>query len=225
MPLTPLTSDLWSVQHPLRVGGLQLGTRTMLVRLSGGGLLLHSPGPLGPALRSEVEELGRVRAILAPNRMHHLWVAENHRAFPQARLYAAPGVAEKQPSLHFQELLSDQAPAAWAGELDQHLVQGIPRLGEVAFFHRASRTLLLTDLVFNLRHSESWFTRLFMRMNGAYGRFGPTRLMRSLVRDRASLRGSIEHLLKWDFDRVTVTHGEILERGGREALRQAFEGI
>ena len=202
MPLTQLASQLWTVQYPLRFGGLQLGTRTLLVRLSDGGLLVHSPGPLDPALRAAVEDLGPVRAILAPNRMHHLWVAEHHRAFPTARVYGAPGVAEKQPSLRFHELLSDQAPAAWVGELDQHLVQGIPRLDEVAFFHRSSRTLLLTDLVFNMHHSESWITRLFMRVNGAYGRFGPTRLMRSLVRDRAALRASIEHLLKWDFDRV-----------------------
>jgi hypothetical protein len=29
-------------------------------------------------------------------------------------------------------------------------------------------------------------------------------------------------VLAWDFDRVTVTHGEPLETGGKEALRRAY---
>jgi hypothetical protein len=61
-----------------------------------------------------------------------------------------------------------------------------------------------------------------MRVNGAYGRFGPTRLLRTLVRDRPALRASVEKILAWDFERVVVTHGEVLERGGRDALRAGF---
>jgi len=30
------------------------------------------------------------------------------------------------------------------------------------------------------------------------------------------------HILAWDFDRVVVAHGEVLESGGREALRQGY---
>ena len=97
-----------------------------------------------------------------------------------------------------------------------------PRLEEVAFLHGASQTLLLTDLAFHVRHSDSRFTRVFMRLNGGYGRFGTTRMLRSSFRDRKALRASIDRILAWDFDRVVVTHGEVLERGGREALREAY---
>jgi hypothetical protein len=61
-----------------------------------------------------------------------------------------------------------------------------------------------------------------MRLNGGYGRFGTTRMLRSSFRDRKALRASIDRILAWDFDRVVVTHGEVLERGGRKALREAY---
>jgi hypothetical protein len=34
-----------------------------------------------------------------------------------------------------------------------------------------------------------------------------------------------QYILEWDFERVIVTHGEVLETGGREALRSAFEWL
>jgi hypothetical protein len=61
-----------------------------------------------------------------------------------------------------------------------------------------------------------------MRVNSAYGRFGPSRLLRFAIRDKAACRRSIDRILEWDFERVVVTHGEVLESGGREALRSAY---
>jgi hypothetical protein len=42
------------------------------------------------------------------------------------------------------------------------------------------------------------------------------------IRDRRAARESLERILGWDFDRVVVAHGDVLERGGREALRQGY---
>jgi hypothetical protein len=36
------------------------------------------------------------------------------------------------------------------------------------------------------------------------------------------MRASLDRILAWDFDRVTVAHGEILETGGHAALRTSF---
>ena len=36
---------------------------------------------------------------------------------------------------------------------------------------------------------------------------------------------AIDRVLGWDFDRITVTHGAVLETGGREALRRAYEPL
>ena len=44
-----------------------------------------------------------------------------------------------------------------------------------------------------------------------------------MMRDRVAARASLQRVLQWDFDRVIVTHGEILEHGGRQAMQSARE--
>jgi len=221
--LRQLDRDLFTIDQPLRVGGLDLGARTCVVRLADGGLVIHAPGPQTAALRAEIEALGPVRALIAPNLLHHLYLADSVRAFPHARVFAAPGLREKLGTVRVDEVLGEKAPALWANELDQLLVQGAPGMGEVVFLHRPSRTLLCLDLCFNVRRSSSLLTRLFMRANGALGRFGPSRLFRyAIMKDARAMRASVDRILAWDFERVTVAHGDVLERGGNAALRESF---
>jgi len=220
--LRELDRDLWVIDHPFKMpGGIQLGTRTTIVGRDDGALLLLSPGPLDEGLREQIGKLGRVSGIVAPNNMHHLFVPECARAFPDARLYGVAGVVSKQKDVVFS-VLSGTAPDGWQRDLDAVAVEGLPMLDELVFFHRPTRSLLLTDVCFNIQHSDSLITRLFMRINSAYGRFGPSRLLRSSIRDRAAYRRSIDQVLEWDFDRVVLTHGDVLESGGPEALRAAY---
>jgi hypothetical protein len=221
--LEKLADGLWADARPFRAGPfLELGTRMSVVRLADGGLFLHSLVEIDAETRAALEALGPVHHLVAGNQLHHLYLASALKAFPQAEVWGPPGLAEKRKDLGFEGVLGDEAPAAWRTDLEQLALRGIPRMNEVAFLHRASRTLLVTDLCFNVRHSESLATRLFMRANGVYGRFGPSRLLRALVRDRPALRASVERILTWDFDRVVVTHGDVLERGGKDALRAGF---
>jgi hypothetical protein len=44
-----------------------------------------------------------------------------------------------------------------------------------------------------------------------------------MMKDRATVRSSINHILSWDFDRIVVGHGDNVEVGGRDELRRAFE--
>ena len=219
-----LHRDLVAIDHPLRMaGGVELGTRSCLVRLSGGGVLIHTPGPLTDEVRRVIEARAPVRAIVAPNLLHHFYLAASIAAYPEARVFAAPGLRAKLGSVRVDEELGDSVPALWAGDLEQVLTRGAPRLSEVVFFHRVSRTLLCLDLCFNVRKSASFATRALMRVNGAYGRFGPSRIFRyGVLKDAHAMRRSIDRILEWDFDRVSVAHGEILERGGHEALRAGF---
>jgi hypothetical protein len=61
-----------------------------------------------------------------------------------------------------------------------------------------------------------------MRINNGWDRFGPTRILRSTIKDPAAVRRGIEAVLAHDFDRVVVTHGQVVERGGHDGLRQGF---
>jgi len=220
--LRPLGEAIWVAERPQRFYGLEVGTRMTVIRLADAGLLLHSPVSLEPALRRELDALGRVRFAVAPNRVHHLYAGQVVSTYPEARLWVAPGLERKRPDLAFASVLGDAAPAAWRGQLDQVFFRGRPYENEVVFLHRASRTLLLCDLAFNFGPETQPVTRWLVRLIGSYGRFGPSRLDPLLIRDRRAARASLERILAWDFDRVVVGHGDVLESGGREALRAGY---
>ncbi len=218
-----IDTSLWVVERPLRfVGGVELGARMTIARLDDGSLFLHSPVELDDTLRVALERLGAPRYVVAPNRFHHLFAGAYREAFPDTRLYVAPGLPEKRPDLHADAVLPAEASASWLGEIDQELFGGLPMMNEVVFHHRASRTLLVCDLAFHIGPEAPWLTRACFRLVGGYGSFGPTIVERLLIRDRDAARASLERILAWDFDRVIVSHGKILESGGREALRRGY---
>ena len=95
----------------------------------------------------------------------------------------------------------------------------------MTFFQRASRTLILCDLAFNFGPRTATSTRLLMTLLRSYGYFGPSKLDPLLIRDRRAARESLERILGWDFDRVIVAHGEVLERGGHELLRRGYSWL
>ncbi len=197
-------------------------TRMTVVKLSDGGLFLHSPIRLDGDLRAQLDGIGEVRAIVAPNKAHHLFADDCRTAYPNAKLYAAPGLPAKRKDVKFDGLLADEPRVEWRGDLEQRRIQGMPMLNEVAFFHPSSRTLILTDLIFNVPKGRTWGVPLVSQLMGASGRFGPHRFIRWMIRDQQAARASLGFILRWDFDRIILAHGDVVETGGRQKLRDAF---
>ena len=146
-PLRQLAPDLWVAEHSFKNGPFEVGTRMTVIRLRDGGLFVHSPVRLDHPLRAALDALGPVRAVVAPNRAHHLFASDYPTGYPDARLYAAPGLPEKRPDLKFAAELGDDAPDAWSADIEQVLFRGAPTLNEVVFFHpRAARSFAPTSL-------------------------------------------------------------------------------
>jgi hypothetical protein len=224
-PLRQIAEDVWVVERPQSFYGLPVGTRMTVIRLGGDRLWLHSPVALDAELRAELDAIGQVSFVVAPNRLHHLYAGDVAEAYPAARLWVAPGLPRKRPDLAFEAVLSDDAPAEWRGEIDQIFSRGRPFENEVAFLHRSSRTLMLCDLAFNFGPNAAAPTRLLMKLIRSYGRLGPTTLDRFIVRDDAAARESLKRILEWDFGRVIVAHGDVVESGGKQMLREGYSWL
>jgi hypothetical protein len=226
--LQQLDDDLWvgsgevADRMPGPLKKYDFPTRMTVIRLADSGLFLHSPVRLDSELRTELDALGPVRVIVAPNRFHHLFAGEYKSTYLDARLYGALGLQSKRKDLRFFAMLGDEPRAEWKGQVEQLLFKGAPLLNEVVFFHRASRTLLLTDLAFNMPPGTAWGVPFIYRLTAPPGGFGPTRLTRWAIRDRKAAYRSLRRILEWDFDRVIVGHGEIVETGGRARLENGF---
>jgi hypothetical protein len=221
--LTQLDADLWVLSQPLSFYGLKVGARMTVVRLADRQLFLHSPIRLTDELRAEIDELGQVRHLVAPNLWHHLFINDWIAAYSDAKSFAAPGLPEKRPDVRFTAVLDD-TPGDWAPAIEHLLWRGSPQINEVVFLHRPSRTLILTDSAHNLVNSGG-FTRFAFTLLGGYGGFRSTLLDRVAVRDRQAARATVDKICAWDFDRVILAHGEVLATGGRAAFEAAYRWL
>lgn len=205
-------NGLWEATGELRLApGFYLPARMTVARLPDGALWVHSPIALDDALAAELDALGPVRHLVAPNCLHHFFLARAHRRYPQAAVHIAPGLAAKRPRLAMGNPLSATPPPEWGDAFAVCPLEGARRLGETVFLHRPSRTLICTDLVFNLRTWRGPLTGLLLRLFGTRGRLAASRLVRLVVDDRERFRASLREVARWDFQRVAMAHGEVLE--------------
>ena len=224
--LRSLAPEIWVAEAPLRWLGIEVGRRMTVIRLSSGDLMVHSPAELTPDLRDAFAELGEVRFVVPASRFHgHLYMEQYREAYPQLELFAAPGLESRRRDLSFQGVLGNDVDPRWGRDVDQALFPGSRFLSEIEFLHRPSRSLILGDLCMNIGPDRPLLSRAFMHLDGVYKRFAMPRTIRLTVRNRRAARRSADRMLEWDFDRVVVGHGEVLESGGRQALAEALDWL
>lgn len=186
--------------------------RTTIVRLAGGGLWLYSPVEIDDALAAQIAPLGEVAYIVAPNRYHHLFAGGAKQRYPKAALWGVPGLAEKRRDLTFQGVVSPDASAGapWRDDLDTLVLTAVPKFNEAVFFHRASRTLICADLIFNVVREPSFASRLIYRALRVYGQPAQSWYFRKSM-DRAAVKPQLQAILAWDFQRVCMSHGDVMD--------------
>lgn len=202
---------------PQRFAGIELGARMTVLELEG-GLLVHSPVAVDPSV---VASLGEVRWVVAPNLFHHLHVGP--WAAHATETWAAPGLPQKRGDLTFTGVL-DAVGEPFGAEVLVVPLTSFPLTQEVVLHHRPSRTLIVTDLLFNLPRTAPWATRAAMWCAGAYPGVRSSLLERFGMR-RAAARRDFAHLLAEDFDRIVLAHGEVVLEGGREAFSRAYRWL
>ena len=221
-----VAGQIWLCRYPVTYMGMAFYARMTVIRLDDGTLMLHSPSEIDDHMRRALFELGEVACIVAPGTFHYLHVASAQAAFPEAETFLCPGIERKRPGMHFDWLLGDIAPAAWAGQLDQVLVRGSRWIWEVAFFHRRTRTLILVDLIEKFTDAtphvdwklKLWWKVVFHMWNTAK----PAPEYQLGWTDKKAARASLRRILQWDFVRVITAHGDLIEADARQVVEQAW---
>lgn len=218
--LEPFAEDVWTVARPQRFWGVECGTRTTIVRLSDGGLFVHCPVALDPALRGEVDALGPVRAVVASSLFHHLYVGDWMAAYPKATFHPCPGLEKKRADLAWGAVLGDEPRDEWAADLGQAAFTARFE-HEIVFHHRRSRTFICADALLNLSGHPSRLTRVVATLmaNTAPGKGW---LERIAVQDWKLGRRQVERILAWDIDGAVLAHGALVPHGAAAAIRDAY---
>lgn len=199
-----------------------MSSRMTVVRLQDSALWLHSPVPLSTQVLAQLDSLGKVRYIVAPNKMHHLFVSDCLANFPDAILYGAPGLLRKRPDLAGMRELKHSVEPEWTEEFEQIFFEGIPFGNETVWFHKQSRTLIVTDLCQWWQGDLPFATKTYASLTGVRTELAVPRTIRLLVRDREAAHASADRILALPFVRVVVAHNAIVEDYAHSAVEKAF---
>lgn len=236
--LKSLAPAVWTVDGPIvrmaypGFGSLPFTSRMTVVRLRGGGLWIWSPIALSPELKTRVDALGPVAHLVSPNFIHYAHLAAWKEAYPEAVAWASPGVRERAKAqkidVRFDRDLGDGPPDEWRDELDQLIFEGSRVLREVEFFHRASRTLVIADLIENFEPTKLTFVeRMLMRVGGVCAPDGkaPSDVRLTFLGHHDVARRSLERMTEWAPERIVIAHGKLFAHDGERELRRAFRWV
>lgn len=215
----------------IRFYGLPFPTRMTVIRLSDGAIWVHSPIADLNGLADAVAALGPVRHLIAPNWIHYAWLPAWQTRFQEATTWVSPGVVDRASSrglqLSFDHLLGNQPPVQWAADIDQRLADsGVHR--EVVFFHHASKTLVLTDLIENFEpHKVPWWARPILRVGRVCDPDGgmPRDMAASFRRRPEHLQELVDTMIAWKPERIVLAHGRWYQTDGAVELRRAFRRV
>ena len=98
-------------------------------------------------------------------------------------------------------------------------------MDEIVFFHRASKTLILTDAIQNFELDKiAQPYRFLIWLTGAYCPHGqmPLDLRSTFWSNRRQVRTAVEKMIAWEPERIVLSHGRCIDRDAIGALRFAF---
>lgn len=232
--LKPIADDVWIVDGPVIHFGAPLvkmpfPTRMTVVRVDRDQLFIHSPTPLPDDLKAEIDALGTPRWIVGPNRIHYWWIPDWRSAYPDAAIYLAPRIREQAAGrIDFPAHDLDGASRyPWDAAIATLPMPG-SFMTEFEFFHRASRTLILTDIIENFEPGKlGRAARWLAWFGGALDPDGQTpRDMRlTYARNKAELRAAVETMIAWNPARVVLAHGRWYDRDAVPELRRALRWL
>lgn len=226
--LSEFAPQVWLAEGPtVSFHGFPYSTRMAVVRLSDGKLFIWSPTALTQSLKEAVDALGPVSYVVTPNALHHLFLAEWKRAYPDASIYAPPGLRRKCKDIAFSGDLGDAPDPAWNRDIDQVVVRGSFALTEVVFFHGRSGTAIFGDLIQNF--PGNWFKgwqSVMARLGGIVAPHpsAPSDWRSTFLRRRAA-RAALDRILAWPIERVVIAHGACASDDGQAFVRRAFKWL
>jgi hypothetical protein len=196
---------LWYYQQPNNHLFSHTVEQMHIVKLDNNRLVVHSPVALTDSLKSSIDNLGEVSAVIYPTYTPTLHLSDWWLQFPDALFYATTEVIQKRSDITFDNSLSSNTPDCWKHQLLQTPILGSSQPTHMVFCDPVSRTLLLDTLLVSRR---SVSLPLFQR------RFYHNHFM---------LRSSIQEVLTWPFDTLLSSNGLVIKSDAKQTFYEAFK--
>ncbi|UOF02810.1 DUF4336 domain-containing protein [Bdellovibrio reynosensis] len=210
--LIPVGTNIWVAEGVATFpGGFKMPGRMTVIRLENSELMVISPIAVTEDLIKEVNHLGEVKHVIAPNGMHHLFFKDFALNYPKAETWGPLDLHAKRSDIKFTKNLSDLDMHPWKQEVEVFSVKAnSPVFEEITFFHKLSGSLIVTDLFFNWHKFPNAFYKLFSKINGAYKKLEITKIGRKSFTHTISLKGFLNQVQQWNPKTLIIAHGDLV---------------
>ena len=223
----PFGPDAWIVDGPeIRMDygpvSLPFPTRMVVARLASGDLWVHSPIAPDPGLFVQIDALGPVRHLIAPNSLHHSHMADWLARYPAAVSHAVPGLHKAKRPFRIDRTFTPGHAMGWENEIDWVLVPGTA-VTEAVFHIRHASLVVLTDLIENFERDrvKGRILRWLIGLAGADGST-PFDLRMTFWPRRKAVRAAVAEIVSWAPERVVMAHGRPYASDGAAQLRRGL---
>jgi len=217
---------------------MQMPVRMVIARMNASNkdLLVYSPLPLNEELYKQLDSLGAVKLIIAPNSMHHLFVSGYHERYPSAKLLSTPKLVAKRTDLKFDYVMSRDDPnrsdclaylKQSAPLVDISLVQINQDGLDIVLHHKTTKVLISCDIAmeFDDEFSKAYspmppilklYIKLFHKKPVSF-----TLPFKMMIDDPKQTLVDLDYLLtSYDFETLVVAHGKIVTQDARKQLSE-----
>lgn len=223
-PSIEVVSDtLWIVRG--HVPNMPIGRTMVVAKMEDGRLLVHNPIALPPADQKRLDAFGELGFIVVPNGMHRLDAKIWAERYPDAEVVCPAGARARVEEVVPVDLTYEQFEGDSIVSL-RHAAGVGDKEGVLTVSDDDGRTLVFTDLLFNLDHQPG-LMGLVIRLIGSTGGPRVTWLARRfLVEDREALRAFLQRLATTDkLVRLVPGHGKVITDAPARTLAAVAERL
>ncbi|KAJ7598648.1 hypothetical protein C8J56DRAFT_814806 [Mycena floridula] len=224
--------NIWTFSRPFaRFGIVPVGGRSTAVKLDAGDVWVLASTPLTEDTKSTLDNLGPVKYIMAGDIVHHIYLGEFKKAYPDAKVIGMEGLAEKKAKEGLKldgAYGSDPAGTLYGfeDEIKSCYFSGFMNK-DVAWYHVASKSLIVADLVFNLPGTEQYSKSTAYSSIPLTGKMGPSswlhqKFLWGAGTDKEAMAKDAKTVAEWDFERIIMCHGDVIETDAKKAWKDAF---
>ena len=201
-------------------------TRMTVIRINKNELWIQSPCELSIELIVELKQIGNVKYILSPNKIHHIYMQDWQEEFPNAKLYSSPGLEEKRKDIKFNSELKNNPEPEWEKEIKQMIFYGSSIMEEVIFLHKKSKTLILGDLIENFDENHfSGIKKIIAKWVGILAPNGKAPVDLRFTFNKKTAGESFNRMMEWNFEKIILSHGIWIKENGKEFAKKSFRWV
>ena len=115
----------------------------------------------------------------------------------------------------------------WGDEIVPMFIPGLPILDETLFLHSATKTLLVTDLVFNFQKEDiSTIVWMYMKFVRGMQPMFVLPVFEERILDSQAFGDAINQVFSWDFEQVQMCHTQAYcEEDAKELFMESMSRL